>query len=140
MILFFRNLIYRDFWLKLFSLALATLIWLMVWYGTGKGVSPLAALTNRTPEQNYYNVPVLVRLPAADVRYVKVDPSEVQVSVRGEPNLLRDVQPRDIRAEVDLSGIESARGLRKRIEVTTPPGIVFVRVIPDEVEVIIPPK
>jgi YbbR domain-containing protein len=140
MISFLRHLIIRDFWLKLFSLALAILIWLTIWFAIGKGVSPLAAFTNRTPEQSYYNIPVLVRLPAADVRNVKVDPSEVQVTVRGDEKVLKELKPRDIRAEVDLTGIESARGLRKRIEVTTPPGVVYVRVFPDEAEVIIPPK
>src|ERR1044071_6389349 len=114
MITFLRNLVAHDFWLKLFSLVLAFLIWLIVWKAIGKGVSPLAAFTNPTPEQNYVNVPVLVRLPAADIRNVKVDPTEVRITVRGEAKLLRDLQPRDIRAEVDLTGIESARGLHKR--------------------------
>jgi hypothetical protein len=30
--------------------------------------------------------------------------------------------------------------LRKRIEVVVPPGFIYTRVVPDEVEVVIPPK
>jgi hypothetical protein len=41
---------------------------------------------------------------------------------------------------VDLTGVEAARGLRKRIEITTPAGITLVRVVPEEVEVIVPGK
>jgi len=140
MITLLRNLLFHDFWLKLFSLALAILIWLTIWFARSKDVSPFSALTTHAAEQNYFNVPVLVVLPASDVRTVKVDPSAVQVTVTGDPKRLRDLKIMDIRAQVDLSGIESSRGLRKRIEVTLPPGITYVRVIPDDVEVIIPPR
>jgi hypothetical protein len=69
-----------------------------------------------------------------------VNPAQVQVTVRGDAKSLHDLLPRDIRALVDLTGIEAARGLMKRIEVTTPAGITFVKVVPDEVEVNVPPK
>jgi YbbR domain-containing protein len=139
MIFFLRNLLLRDFWLKLFSLALAVLIWLTVAFtqsGGGRGF-----FANHTsPEQTYYNIPVLVVSSAADVRSFKVNPSEVAVTVQGQAKLLHNLQARDIRALVDLTDIESARGLRKRIEVTTPPGITFVQVVPNEVDVLVPPK
>jgi YbbR domain-containing protein len=140
MITFLRNLLFHDFWLKLFSFALAILIWLTVWFARSKDLSPFSAFTSHAAEQNYFNVPVLVILPAADVRSVKVDPSAVQVTVEGDPKRLQDLRVKDIHAQVDLTGIESARGLRKRIDVTTPAGITYVRVVPDEVEVIIPPR
>ena len=135
MIAFLRDLIVRDFWLKLFSLVLAVLIWLTVAFGkdffADRGL----------PEQTYYNIPVSVMFSAAnaDMHGFIVDPSAVTVTVRGDKKSLNNLQARDIRALVDLTGIETAsRGLRKRIEVTTPAGITFVKVDPDEVEVIIP--
>jgi YbbR domain-containing protein len=139
MILFLRNLFFRDFWLKLFSLVLAILIWLTVSFvqsGGGRNFFTNGAI----PEQTYYNIPVLVMSSAADVRDFKVSPSVVEVIVRGEARSLKDLQTKDIRALIDLTGIESSRGLRKRIEVTTPAGITLVQVIPDEVEVIVPSK
>jgi YbbR domain-containing protein len=137
MISYVRNLLFGDFWLKLFSLALAILIWLTVSFAKEGSIKGFGS---RLSEQNYYNIPVLVMSSAADVQTVRVDPNVVQVTVQGERKLLENLQPKDIRALVDLTGIESARGLHKRIEVTTPPGITYVRVIPSEVEVIIPPK
>jgi YbbR domain-containing protein len=139
MIAFLRHLLFQDFWLKLFSLALAVLIWLTVSFTQSGGGRSLFA-NPAIPEKTYDGIPVLVMSSAADVRSVKVNPSEVQVTVRGDAKLLQDLQLRDIRALVDLTGIESARGLLKRIEVTTPAGITFVKVVPDEVEVNVPPK
>ncbi len=139
MIAFLRDLIFRDFWLKLFSLALAVLIWVTVSFAqSGEGRNFFA--NRAVPEQTYYNIPVLVMSSAADVRSFRVNPSEVEVTVRGETKLLHGLQAKDIRALVDLTDIESARGLHKRIEVTTPPGVTFVQAVPDEVEVIVPPK
>jgi hypothetical protein len=138
MISFLRNLLFHDFWLKLFSLALAVLIWLTVWFARGKNV--FATFTNRGAEQNYFNVPVLVILPAADIRNVQVNPSVVAVTLQGEPGRLRELKTKEIHAQVDLTGIESARGLHLQVEIILPPGITYTRVIPNEVEVIIPPK
>jgi hypothetical protein len=150
MIAALRNIFFRDFWLKLFSVVLATLIWLTVWlFAIRKDVSPGSALTNSHLEDRiFYNIPVLVMSAAADVRDFKVSPGEVAIKVRGdnkkllelEKKLRDDPQAKDIRALVDLTGIESARGLRKKIVVTTPADITFEQADPDEVEIIVPPK
>jgi YbbR domain-containing protein len=142
MIAFLRTLLLHDFWLKLFSLVLAILIWVTVSFAIHKEVPPATALTNaNSDEQTYYNIPVYLMTTAADVRDFKVSPSVVAVKVRGEARRLRDLQADEIRALIDLTGIEAApRGLAKRIKVTTPAGITFVQVVPDEVEVIVPPK
>lgn len=141
MITFLRDLILRDFWIKLFSLGLAILIWEIIAPAAYKPGPATPSSTGRTSEiQTNYTIPVLVMSSAADVRSFRVDPSEVEVRVRGDAAKLRDLQARDIRALVDLTGIESARDFRKQIEVTTPPGITFLHVVPDEVEVIVPSK
>ena len=150
MIATLRNIFFRDFWLKLFSLVLAILIWMTVWlFAIRKDVSPAAALSNaHLDERTFYNIPVLVMSAAADVRDFKVSPGEVAIKVRGESKKLQelekklrdDPQAKDIRALVDLTGIESARGLRKKIVVTTPADITFEQADPDEVEIIVPPK
>jgi YbbR domain-containing protein len=82
----------------------------------------------------------MVKLPAEDARQVTVRPTVVQVTVRGDRQLLDDLSPKAIEAEIDLTGIESARLLQKKIEIHLPPRIVYTRIVPDEVEVIVPPK
>jgi hypothetical protein len=139
MIASLRNLLVHDFWLKLFALALAVLIWLTISFIQSGGGQNLFA--NRSlPERTFLNIPVLVVSSAADVRSFKVHPSEVEIVVRGEAKLLQSLQARDIRALVDLTDIESARGLTKRIEVVGPRGVTFVQVLPEEVDVIVPPR
>jgi YbbR domain-containing protein len=69
-----------------------------------------------------------------------VFPKEVAVTVQGSGKSLRDLQARDIRALVDLTGVVSAENVRKRIEISVPAGVTLVQVEPTEVQVIAPPK
>lgn len=140
MILFLRDLISKDFWLKLFSLALAVLIWFTISFAIQQQVSPATPLGLNVKERTFYNLPVVVMSSAEDVRSFKVSPNEVEVTVQGDARVLQRLQSNQIRAIVDLTGIESARDLRKRIEVSTPPGVTHVRVNPPEVQAVTPSK
>lgn len=135
-----RDLILRDFWLKLFSLALAVLIWLTVSFAIKKEGSPVVSLTLVPEERTFSNLPVMVMSAAADVRNIKVRPDTVEVTVRGDAKIIRELRGKDIRVMVDLTGIETAQDLKKRIEVTTLAGISLVRVVPEHVQVMFPPK
>lgn len=139
MIIFVRNLVVKDFWLKLFSLVLAVLIWLTVDFSLSKEVSPWAALIGRTADET--DVPgVHVFIPPMDGRIVKVEPADVQVTLRGEPRLLKDIRAKDIHAQVDLDGVESASGLRRPVAIVLPKGVAYTRVDPAEVEVTVSPN
>jgi hypothetical protein len=134
MIVFTRNLIAKDFWLKLFSLALAILIWLTVRFSINgeTTTSPWVALLGRPPDESVLLVPVHI---AGSAQRFNVDPPDVTVTVRGDPQLLKTLKPQNIRAEVDLTGVESANGLISPVEIILPKGISFTRVEPYEVEV-----
>ena len=138
MITFLRELIFRDFWLKLFSLVLAVLIWLTVSIVIKKGASPVAALTLQ--ERTFSKLPVIVMSSAQDVRSIRVSPSQVEVTVQGDAKTLHELQGKDVRVIVDLTDIEAAQDLKKRIEVSTLEGISLVRVTPPEVQVLYPPR
>ena len=139
MIVFARNLVAKDFWLKLFSLALAILIWLTVRFISGESsTSPWLALLGRSPNENVVTVPVQV--PSGTAQKFSVDPPEVQVTLRGDPKVLKNLRKLDIRAQVDLTGIESANGLLRPIEIVLPQGVAYTHLVPDEVEVIVSPK
>lgn len=137
MIAFLRNLVTRDVGLKVFALALAVLIWTTVHAILEGGTeSPsLGLVTLRT----FRDLPVWVVAPAADVRAFRVMPAKVDVTVRGEQEILNQLTPRELRVTVVLTDITMARDLRQRVEVATPPGVTLVRVTPDEVAVIVPP-
>lgn len=134
-----RHLIFRDFWLKLLSLALAILIWLTVSF-TKDGMSVKGLGSNAQGTQTFFNVPVIVLSEAADVHDFKVNPNSVDITLRGDPKALEALKIEQIRALVDLTGVEDVRGLKKKIEITTPPGFTYVNISPSEVDVIEPSK
>jgi YbbR domain-containing protein len=140
MIAFLRRLLLEDFGLKLFSLVLAVALYLIVSLAIEREVSPATALTSASEKQTFFNLPVVVMSSAADVRAFKVSPDTVAVTLRGDPKILQQLQPQDIRVLVDLTDIEAARFLRKRLEVVPRPGVTLVRVQPEEVQVIYPSR
>ncbi len=140
MIGFLRQLFVHDFWLKLFSLMLALLIWLTASMAIQKGGPPVTPLDLAPEERTFSNLPVLVISSAQDVRNFKVQPDRVEVTVRGDAKTVRALRANQIRARVDLTDVETAGELKERIEVSVPSGISHVRVEPSEVQVIFPPK
>lgn len=140
MIDWFKELVLKDVWLKLFSLALAVLVWFTVnSMASQKEVlpvrpHPLIALDRRT----FDKLPVLIVSSAEDTRTVHVNPKTVQVVVEGEARLLNSLRDRDIRVTVDLTGIEAAHDLRQRVEVSTPAGVAQIQIQPEEVQVVFP--
>lgn len=138
MITFIRDLVSKDIALKLFSLVLAILIWFTVSFAVEKAETPMATFPLPLAERVFANLPVIVLSSAQDVRDVSVDPKEVEVTVQGAAATLKNLQDKDIRVLVDLTGIEAAHDLRKRLEVSTPAGVTLLRVDPTEVQVLFP--
>ncbi len=140
MISFLRHLFLEDFWLKLFALILAILIWLTVSLAIRKEVSPVPpTLPQNNAERVFFNLPVVVYSLAEDVHNFKVNPQEVSVTVQGDRKALETLRGQDIGVTVNLTHLEGTH-LRKRIDVSTPVGIMHVQVNPPDVEVILPPK
>ena len=139
MILFVRNLIVKDFWLKLFAFALAVLIWFTIDFSINKEVSPWAELIGRTADETVMTVPVHV---PGDMHGVTLDPEQVEVTLRGDPKSLEKLKqsPGDVRAQVNLTGIHSANGLLRQVELILPQGVSYTHIDPDKVEVGISPK
>jgi YbbR domain-containing protein len=141
MIPWLRHIIFGDFWLKLFSLAMAVLIWLTVNFAIQRQVSPMSPINLIMTERVIPNLPVVILSSAAeDVRGLRVNPKEVEVTVRGEAKAVDNLHSTDIKVIVDLTGIEAAHDLRKKIQITTPAGVTYVKVEPDEVQVVYPPR
>lgn len=132
-----RDWVTKDFGWKLFSLFLAVAIWLTVHkiYEEPGAASGLAGGIPVT----FGNLPVLVVSAAADVRDFRVAPATVAVKVSGSPEIMADLQASQIHAVVDLTDVQAARDLRRRVDVSTPAGVTLVSVDPPKVGVIVPP-
>jgi len=133
-----RDWFIKDLGWKLFSVVLAVAVWLAVYKILGEtGGSTEPAIGDK--QTTYDDMPVLVVSAASDVRDFRVKPDAVTVTVSGAPNVMAILQANQIRAVVDLTGIESAKKLRRRVDVSLPPGVKLVSVNPSNVEVIVPP-
>lgn len=127
-----RDFIAKDFWLKLFSLAVAVLIWVTV--------SIAIQQENTGNVRTFPDLPVLVVSSSADVHEFRAQPDHVEIEVRGPPSVLSKLMEKDMRVTVDLPSVESAQSSRKRVDVSTPPGVTLVRVFPTDVDVLAPAK
>src|SRR5207247_4930031 len=107
MIGFLRHIFLDDFWLKLFSMALALLIWLLVTFASKK--------EGNTVERVFTSVPVKLLSESADVRSFQVDPKQVEVTVKGDARTIENLPETAIHATVDLTGLEAANSLRKPV-------------------------
>jgi YbbR domain-containing protein len=133
-----RDLFFKDFGWKIFSLLLAAGIWLTVHRILLE--SPEPATLGGASSLTYDNLPVLIVAAASDVHLYRVAPNTVSVTVRGSPDAIAVLQAKLIRATVDLTDIKSAGDLKRRVDVSVPSGITLVSIEPPKVGIIIPPS
>jgi hypothetical protein len=138
MTMFFRDLILKDLWLKLFSLALAVLIWFTVSIAIRNETALNNALALQPPRT--FSLRVNLLSSTADVHSFHANPEFVEVTVRGEAGNSENLQPKDIHVLADLSSLDLAHNARRRLEVSAPPGVEIIRVIPADVEILVPAK
>ncbi len=141
MIALLKDMLSKDFWLKLFSFALAVLMWFTISQaisqqrdGSGSTTGILGA---RTTQSRILAVPVSVLSPAAQARSCRVQPETVNVTVEGDAKVIASLEPSDFQAIVDLAGI-SAPELNAQVKVTRPPGVAFLKAEPERVRVTFP--
>ena len=142
MIKFLRHLVCDDFLLKLFSFVLALLFWLTVSFAIQEREVPAvsAGLSLAPDIRIVFRIPVQSYTAAADNRKVRFIPSEVDVLLQGDSRLMSDLQTRDVRAFVDISGTDIARNPTNRVQVSIPAGVTLLRITPGTVQVIAQPK
>src|ERR1700733_13468862 len=134
-----RDLVTKDLGLKMASLIAAAVIWHIVHSGIHD--EPLAE--NPIGFENsvtFSTLPVLIVSAAVDVREFKVNPSAVTVTVSGAGEIVSALKQNEIHPLVNLTGIEAASDLNKRVDVSTPPGVRLVNVEPPEGNIVVPPK
>jgi hypothetical protein len=125
----FRTFIQHNFWLKLFSLLLATLIWFAIDFWIQSGRTPESPIINPATKQ-FLRIPVRILSKPDDPRLFKVEPSEVLLTVVGEEAVLRDLKAQNISAFVDLTKVRSLRETNQQIKLDIPSGVTVIRIEP----------
>jgi hypothetical protein len=141
MIPLLQQLVLKDFWLKLFSFALASLIWFTVKIAIKNDISPVTSLSLSPSEPVVLkDMPISILMPADESRRFSVNHKTADVTLQGEPATLRNLRRRDVRVLVDLSDGETGHDTHRRIEVFTPAGLSKVKIDPEEVQFETNPK
>lgn len=135
MIPLLQELVLKDFWLKLFSFALASLIWFTVNIAIKRDISPGVSLSLGPTEQVVLkDMPISILEAPDESHHFSVNHKTADVTLLGEPTNLRNLRRRDVRVVVDFSDGGTSRDLRRRIEVFTPPGLTKIKIDPEEVQ------
>src|SRR6185503_9309638 len=113
-----RN-ISNNFWLKLFSMVLATLIWFVISSNFRSAETPVNIAPFRPTASKDFRRPVVVMMPAKNVQPFQVDPGEVTVKILGDQTLLGKMREDDVEVYVNLMNVQNPQG-SFRVEVSAP--------------------
>jgi len=113
-----RTLILHNFWLKLFSIALATVIWLGIHYSIHDEANENQSLTPQ-----YIRVPVSVKKRPGDK--FRITPDEV----------LFLATQKEIRVNLDLTGFKGTESTSEKLRAFAPEDIIVLEILPSAVEV-----
>ncbi len=116
-----RDLILNNFWWKLLSLIVATLVWLLVNSTMPKtefAQTPVVTVSTR----NFPTVPITLMTSAGNTNQYRVMPAGVAVEVSGKPEDLEKLPTEQITAFVDVTKIPDEKEVRADIHVQVPKG------------------
>ncbi len=138
--MFARDTILQNFWLKLFSLVLATMIWFAI-FGAQSNLRPDRPVLG-TVTRKFERVPITVMKSAADLRAFRVEPDTVEVTVSGPLAKVQALNPGQLEVFISLTDADDTVGRTKKILVHVPPHIALLNISPIEATVtpIVPPS
>ena len=125
-----RHIILHNFWLKLFSIAMATVIWLAIHYSIHDELN-----MNQTLRSEYIRVPISIKTTAGDKRVFRITPDEVVVTAVGKDEALLRATRKDIRVDLDLTDFNATDTATKDLVADAPPDIKVLAISPPAVEV-----
>ena len=123
-----KQVVLHNWWLKLVSLGLAYVLWVVV--------------TQAPPVEIGLTVPLELRNLPANLQVQGEIPTRVHVHVRGPEGQLRMLEPEEVGVALDLAGA-TAGNHSFRLEaanVELPPGVEVVRIVPEEVRLELVPR
>jgi hypothetical protein len=116
-----RNLILNNFWWKLLSLILGTLVWLVVNGSLEKSEyaqTPVVTVSTRS----FPTVPITLMTSVNNTNQFRLNPDFVSVEVSGKPEELEKLLTEQITAFVDVTKTPDEKEVRRDIEVQVPRG------------------
>jgi hypothetical protein len=130
-----RSLILRNFWLKAFSVVLATAIWFFIHDGIRQDAALHQFRLAHGLPQGYIRVPVTIQTAPGDQRVFRWEPTEVVVIAQGEDAALRRAAQHDLKVYLNLTSFRSTEPVTEELQVEAPADIAVVDISPSVVTV-----
>jgi hypothetical protein len=130
-----RSLILRNFWLKAFSVVLATAIWFFIHDGIREDAALHQFRLEHGLPQGYIRVPVTIQTEPGDKRIFRWEPTEVVVIAQGEDAALRSAAEHAIRVYLNLTSFHSTEPVAEELQVEAPANINVIDISPSVVTV-----
>jgi hypothetical protein len=130
-----HSLIFTNFWLKAFSVVLATVIWVFIHDGIRQDAALRLQSVDHTLPQGYIRVPVTIQTAPGDKRVFQLEPAEVIVVAQGDASALRRAARQDIKIYLNLTRFHSTEPVTEELQVQAPTDINVVDVNPAVVTV-----
>jgi YbbR domain-containing protein len=130
-----RHLVFHNFWLKIFSIALGTIIWMAIHFSMDHNIAlaepgPRQLLIKKTIE-----VPIDIMKQENDPRTFTLHPTNVLLTVGGEAGTLHGPEGREIKVYVDLTDYHSGTPTQEDLHPGVPPNINVIEFKPHTVTV-----
>ena len=132
-----RHFFQHNLGLKIFSLFLATLIWVSIRFGMDNNLhlnlphNPILSVDRK----DLLRLSIGVLTPSGSSGGYTVTPAEVLVSISGDAAALGELKAEDVKAFVDLTQHQQSQAEFHTVRVHLPPGITLLRITPKSVRV-----
>jgi hypothetical protein len=128
-----RDLIVKDFWVKLVSVLAAVFIWGTVKLAISRQPDPVKNAGAPLDARAFRKVPVLILRDPGDSRAFLLTPDTVDITVSAPFEVMRSLGARDFEAFINLTDSRDVAGRLKPVIVRVPDGAALLNVEPREV-------
>jgi len=130
-----RHLVFHNFWLKVFSIALGTIIWMAIHFSMDHDLTLSEPSASQHLVREIITVPISILQEEGDARAFTLTPTNVLLTVLGEAKTLHGPEGKEIKMYVDLTGYRSSTATQEDLHPDVPPGIHVVEFKPHTVTV-----
>ena len=132
----FRHLVFHNFWLKVFSIAAGTIIWMAIHFSMDHTISLSEPGARQLLIKETIEVPIDIMKPEDDTRTFTLDPTNAQLTIVGEARTLHGPEGREIKVYVDLTDYHSRATTQEDLHPGVPPNINVIEFKPHTVTVV----
>ena len=130
-----RHLIFHNFWLKMFSIASGTIIWMAIHFSIDHDLTLSEPAASQRFVKQIMTVPISILQDDGDTRDFKLSPTNVVLTIMGEAKTLRGPEGKEIKMYVDLPDHYSRTATQEDLHPGVPTNIYVIEFKPHTVTV-----